>query len=390
MTDQFDFDKIIDRRKSGSYKWDDHAGDADDMIQLWVADMDFQTAPAVIEALRRRVDHGVFGYTFVSDDYYSALTDWFETQHSYTIDRNNVIYTLGVVPALSAIIKALTTPGDGVILNTPAYNCFFSSIRNNGCRVIENPLKRIDLKGGGFTYEFDFESLERLASDADNKLFVLCNPHNPTGRVWRSDELNRIAEICARNDVRVISDEIHCELTMPGYDYLPYGTVDHRAVICNSPSKAFNTAGLQIANIIAPDSETRSLIDRAININEVCDVNPFGVTGLIAAYRQGLPWLNALKSYLAGNYSLLQTFFREHLYEYKVAELEATYLAWIDISSSGKDADEIERMLCERAHVRVNGGAIYGDKRYIRINFALPRTKLNEALERIAPVLSSL
>ena len=177
---------------------------------------------------------------------------------------------------------------------------------------------------------------------------------------------------------------------MPGYDYLPYGTVDHRAVICNSPSKAFNTAGLQIANIIAPDSETRSLIDRAININEVCDVNPFGVTGLIAAYRQGLPWLNALKSYLAGNYSLLQTFFKEHLREYKVAELEATYLAWIDISSSGKDADEIERMLCERAHVRVNGGEIYGDKRYIRINFALPRTKLNEALERIAPVLSSL
>ncbi len=390
MSERFDFDRFVDRRNSGSYKWDDHSCDADDMIQLWVADMDFPTAPAVIDALRRRVEHGVFGYTYVPDEYYSALSDWFGTRHHYSIRRENVIYTSGVVPALSAIIKALAAPGDGVILNTPAYNCFFSSIRNNGCRIIESPLVRVEIEDGGFTYEFDYDSLEKLAAEPENKLFILCNPHNPTGRVWHRDELERVADICRRNGVRVISDEIHCELTMPGYEYVPYGTIDSQAVICNSPSKAFNTAGLQIANIVAPDAEIRQLIDRAININEVCDVNPFGVAGLIAAYNHGVSWLEALKVYLAGNYSLLQTFFRENLPAYPMARLEATYLAWIDITSSGKNADVIENLLCEKAHVRVNGGRMYGDNRFIRINFALPRKRLKEALERMAPMLSSL
>lgn len=390
MNERFDFDSYVDRRKSGSYKWDDHSGEPEDMIQLWVADMDFKTAPAVIDALLRRVEHGVFGYTFVPDEYYSALTKWFEERHSYTINRENVIYTSGVVPALSAIIKALAKPGEGVILNTPAYNCFFSSIRNNGCRIVENPLTRVVGGDGQFTFIMDFDGLEKLAAQPDNKLFILCNPHNPTGRVWKRDELERVADICRRNGVRVISDEIHCELTMPGYEYVAYGTIDPTAVICNSPSKAFNTAGLQIANIVAPDAETRQLIDRAININEVCDVNPFGVAGLIAAYNHGASWLEALKDYLAKNYSLLQTFFREKLPEYPTAKLEATYLAWIDVTSSGKGGDEIESLLCEKAHVRVNGGEMYGDNHYIRINFALPRKRLKEALERIAPVLSSL
>lgn len=390
MRDRFDFDNVVDRRYSGSYKWDDHQGDPDDMIQLWVADMDFRTAPVVIEALEKRVRHGVLGYTFVPDEYYSALINWFRSQHGYCIKREQVIYTSGVVPALSAIIKALTEPGDGVILNTPAYNCFFSSIRNNGCRLVESPLSKVDLPDGRFTYEIDFESLEKLASRSENKLFILCNPHNPSGRVWREDELKRIADICRRNKVRVVSDEIHCELTMPGYDYLPYGLVDHDAVICNSPSKAFNTAGLQIANIICPDDETKSKIDRAININEVCDVNSFGVAGLIAAYNHGLSWLNALKSYLADNYVVLTEFFEKNLPQYPVSKLEATYLAWIDMTSSGLNAEEIEQLLCDKAHVRVNSGSMYGDGRFIRINFALPRQKLTDALMRMEPVLASL
>ena len=390
MTDQFDFDSVVDRRYSGSYKWDDHEGDPDDMIQLWVADMDFRTAPVVIEALEKRVRHGVFGYTFVPDEYYSALINWFRSQHGYTIKREQVIYTSGVVPALSAIIKALTEPGDGVILNTPAYNCFFSSIRNNGCRIVESALTKVDLPDGRFTYEIDFNTLEKLASCPENKLFILCNPHNPSGRVWREDELKCIADICRRNGVRVISDEIHCELTMPGYDYIPYGLVDQEAVICNSPSKAFNTAGLQIANIICPDDETKSKIDRAININEVCDVNPFGVTGLIAAYNHGLSWLDALKSYLAENYAVLTEFFEKKLPQYPVSKLEATYLAWIDITSSGLKSEEIEQLLSDKAHVRVNSGSMYGDGRFIRINFALPRQRLMDALTRMEPVLASL
>ena len=390
MTNQFDFDSVVDRRLSGSYKWDDHEDDPSDMIQLWVADMDFRTAPCVISALEKRVQHGVFGYTYVPDEYYAAVINWFSSQHGYDIKREQIIYTSGVVPALSAIIKALTVPGDGVILNTPAYNCFFSSIRNNGCQLVESPLSRINLPDGKFTYEIDYDQLEALAAQAENKLFILCNPHNPSGRVWSEEELRRIADICHRNGVRVISDEIHCELTMPGYEYLPYGIIDHEAVICNSPSKAFNTAGLQIANIICPDRETKEKIDRAININEVCDVNPFGVAGLIAAYNQGLSWLTELKSYLAGNYALLTDFFEKHLPEYPVSKLEATYLAWIDITSSGLKSEEIEQLLRDKAHVRVNSGLIYGDDNFIRINFALPRQRLLDALTRIEPLLSAL
>ncbi len=389
MNMRYDFDSPVDRRASGSYKWDDNPGDPDDMIQLWVADMDFRAAPAVMDALRSRVEHGVFGYTYVPDSYYQSLTDWFERRHGYRISREKVIYTSGVVPAVSAVIKALTMPGDGVIVNTPAYNCFFSSIRNNGCRIVESPLCRVDIVGA-FTYRIDFDALEKLAADPSNRLFILCNPHNPSGRVWSHDELERVADICRRNGVRVISDEIHCELTVPGIGYIPYGTVDSAAVICNSPSKAFNTAGLQIANIIAPDLRTRAMIDKAINVNEVCDVNPFGVVGLVAAYNAGESWLDALRGYLAENYATLYAFFADRLPCYPVARLEATYLAWIDITASGLDGDAVCSLLADKAHVRIASGSIYGDRDYVRINFAVPRHVLTDALGRIAEVLNRL
>lgn len=389
MRQEYDFDTVTDRRHTGSYKWDSHDGRSD-MIEMWVADMDFRTAPAVISALERRVAHGVFGYTYVGDDYYDALCSWFSRRHGYEIDRSMVIYTSGVVPAVSAIIKALASPGDGVILHTPAYNCFYSSIRNNDCRVIDSPLLRRDLPDGRMRYEIDFGSLERLAADQSNKLLLLCNPHNPTGRVWTREELLRVAEICRRHDVRVVSDEIHCELTMPDISYTPYGLVDDCAVVCCSPSKAFNTAGLQIANIIAPDASVRALIDRAININEVCDVNPFGVAGLIAAYNEGDAWLVDLRRYLAGNYDLLLDFFRRELQDYPVTELEATYLVWADIKASGIGADEIERRMAGECGVRVASGSIYGDGGFIRLNIAMPRDVLREGLRRIASFLKPL
>lgn len=389
MKPEYDFDTVVDRRHTGSYKWDSHEGRSD-MIEMWVADMDFRTSPAVISALQRRVAHGVFGYTYVGDDYYDALCSWFSRKHGYDIYRPMVIYTSGVVPAVSAIIKALTVPGDGVILHTPAYNCFYSSICNNGCRVVGSPLLRRDLPDGRMRYEIDFDGLERLAADPDNKLLLLCNPHNPTGRVWTREELCRVAEICRRHDVRVISDEIHCELTMPGFRYVPYGTVDGRAVVCSSPSKAFNTAGLQIANIVAPDASVRALIDRAININEVCDVNPFGVAGLIAAYNEGEDWLEALRSCLAENYELLFGFFRRELPDYPVTELEATYLVWVDTSASGMTADDIERRMADECGVRVASGSIYGDGDYIRLNIAMPRAVLQEGLHRIASFFKPL
>ncbi|MDE7407146.1 MAG: aminotransferase class I/II-fold pyridoxal phosphate-dependent enzyme, partial [Muribaculaceae bacterium] len=237
---QYNFDEQTHRRGTDSYKWD--SAKDNDILPLWVADMDFRTAPAVTEALRKRVDSGIFGYVKVPDSYYESLSSWFRRRHGWMIDKSKVIYTSGVVPAVSAIIKALTKPGDGVIVQIPAYNCFFSSIRNNGCNIVENKLLRRDT-ADGFTYSIDFENLERLASEARNNLMLLCNPHNPTGRIWTREELEQVRDICHRHGVRVVSDEIHCELTMPGLEYMPYARVDKDAIVCCSPSKAFNIAG---------------------------------------------------------------------------------------------------------------------------------------------------
>ncbi|MDE6536000.1 MAG: pyridoxal phosphate-dependent aminotransferase [Muribaculaceae bacterium] len=378
------FDVAPDRRGSGSMKWDERP----EVLPLWVADMDFRTAPCVIDALKRRVEHGVFGYTFVRPEFYGALQWWFAEYHQWEIEREAIMYVPGVVPALSAIVKALAKPGEGVIVQTPVYNCFFSSIRNNGCRIVENPLRRVDLSEREFTYEMDFEDLERKAADAQTHLLLLCNPHNPAGRAWRRDELERLRDICRRNGVQVISDEIHCDLTMPGYDYIPYSTVDSEAIACLSPSKAFNTAGLQIAVIVCPDEEQRRLIDRAININEVCDVNPFGVEGLIAAYSpEGHKWLEELRKYLAENYKVLHEFLVAELPQVSFTKLEATYLPWIDVRSFGMTADELEDKLLREAKVWLNSGSMYGAEGYLRINIACPRERLIEGLKRIVECL---
>ena len=383
---KFDFDELTCRRGSGSLKWD--TVDDPEVLPLWVADMDFRTAPAVTEALIRRVETGIFGYVDVPDAFYEALEGWFSRRHGWTIARPHVIYTSGVVPAISAIIKALTIPGDGVIVNTPAYNCFFSSIRNNGCRQNDAPLRRVET-AGGFTFEMDFEQLEAVASDPRNRLMILCNPHNPTGRVWTLEELKKVRDICRRNDVAVVSDEIHCELTHGDRRYIPYATIDDSAIVCVSPSKAFNTAGLQIAAIVCPDECVRARVDRAINDNEVCDVNPFGVEGLIAAYTRGEEWLDALREYLDSNYSHLREVIGRHLPAWKMCDSESTYLAWIDVSATGLDGDAVAAMLLSEAKVRVSPGSDYGATDYIRINYACPRARLDEALDRIIRITRS-
>ncbi len=387
IMNEFDFDAPVERRGTGSYKWDTTA---DGVLPMWVADMDFKTAPIIIDALRRRVDHGVFGYTSVPEGYYEAVDSWFSRRHGYHVARRSIIYVPGVVPAISAIIKALVKPGEGVIVQTPVYNCFFSSIRNNDCITVENPLRRTDCGKGMFTYEIDFDDLETKASVPANRLLLLCNPHNPAGRVWSRDELSRIAEICRRNNVVIVSDEIHCELTMPGFDFVSMATVTDEAIICSSPSKAFNTAGLQIANIIANDPAQRALIDKAVNINEVCDVNPFGITGLIAAYNHGEPWLKALVAYLHDNYRLTRDFFAHHLPELPLARLEATYLVWIDISACHCDGDTLEKLLAKHDGILINSGTMYGDRNYIRLNIATRRALLTDGLHRLAAGLRSL
>ena len=378
---KYDFDRPVSRRGTDSYKWD--SAENERILPMWVADMDFRTAPAITDALRRRVEHGIFGYTRVPDSYYEAVSSWFSRRHGWAIDRDWIVYTSGVVPAISAVIKALTVPGDKVLVQTPVYNCFFSSIRNNGCEMVSSPLVFADN-----TYTIDYEDLEHKAADPKVKVMLLCNPHNPAGRVWKREELAHIGEICIRRGITVVSDEIHCELVFPEHRYTPFASVSEdflrHSVTCISPSKAFNIAGLQIANIVCADADRRARIDRAINDNEVCDVNPFGVIATQAAYNEGEEWLDQLIDYLHANYLYMRDFCREHLPEFPVAALEGTYLVWMDCRKLGMSSEELERRLVSEARLWLNAGTMYGaeGEGFMRWNIACPRNTLTEGLKR--------
>ena len=383
------FDEIIERRGTNCVKWDENPDET--LIPLWVADMDFRVAPAIQEALRRRVEHGVFGYNIVPDSYYEAVISWFQRRHGWAIRREEILYTTAVVPAMSVVIKALTMPGEKVLILSPAYNCFFTSIKNNGCEVLESELVRRSDSSVPLTFEIDWADFEAKCADEKTTLFLLCNPHNPTGRVWSREELSRMSDICQKHGVMVVSDEIHCELVMPGNTFVPFGTVAQEYVVMNSPSKSFNTAGLQIANIICPNASWRRRIDRAININEVCDVNPFGIVALQAAYNDSEDWIDELNQYLWGNYQMLCQFFAEQLPALVVSKLEGTYLPWVDVSALGIPVEQLCDRLLREAHVWVNPGTMYGPqtgKGYIRINIACPRSLLMEGLKRIVREVS--
>ncbi len=375
----FNFDEPVERRGTHCVKWDE--APSADVIPLWVADMDFAVAPAIQQAVQQRAKHPVYGYTVVEDDYYEALISWFQRRHQWTIQREHILYTTGVVPAISCAIRALTMPGEKVLILSPDYNCFFSSIRNNGCEVSESVLTLQNRR-----FEVDWEDFETRCADEKTTAFLLCNPHNPTGRVWSREELQRMRDICRHHGVHIISDEIHGELIMPGYQLCPMGTVDEQAVILNSPSKSFNTAGLQIANIISPDAEIRRRIDRAVNIHEVCDVNPFGPVALMAAYNESEQWIDELCQYLWCNYQALCTYVQQELPQWKVMPLEGTYLVWVDVSGCTDDVDAYCDHLLKEAKVWLNPGTMYGPQSgqgHLRINIACPRSRLMEALQRI-------
>ena len=386
---KYDFDKITPRRGSNSYKWD--SAEDSGVLPMWVADMDFQTAPCIIEALQKRVSHGIFGYTRVPEEYYDAVIQWFQRRHQWHIERDWFIYTSGVVPAISAVIKALAKEGDKILTLTPVYNCFFSSIRNNGC-----VLKSCPLRYEGNSFSIDFDDLERRAADPKATLMLLCNPHNPSGRVWTKEELKRIGDICMRHNVIVVSDEIHCELVHPGFRYTPFASVSEefqkRCVSCVSPSKAFNIAGLQIANIIVEDEEMRRRIDKAININEVCDVNPFGIVATIAAYNEGEEWLTQLMQYIHSNYVFFRDYCEKHFPQLPVAPLEGTYLAWMDCRCLGLPSEEMEERLVSEEKLWLNAGIMYGKEGegFMRWNLACPRAFVEEGLKRFGDLIQTL
>ena len=391
---KYNFDELVERRGTNCVKWDERpqVGERSsgmslsaDVIPLWVADMDFKAAPAILEAVKKRAEHGVFGYNIVPESYYEAVISWFHRRHQWEIQRQWILYTTAVVPAMSCVIKALTMPGEKVLILSPAYNCFFSSIKNNGCEVLESPLKAVD-----DSFEVDFDDFEAKCADEKTTLFLLCNPHNPSGRVWTREELQRMYDICQQHGVKVVSDEIHCELVMPGHQFVPFGTITDDCVVMNSPSKNFNTAGLQIANIICSHPSWRRRIDRAININEVCDVNPFGIVALQAAYNESEDWIDELNQYLWGNYQLLRDFIVENLPQWKVCRLEGTYLPWVDISAMGITSQELCDRLLAEAKVWINPGTMYGPQTgegYVRFNIAIQRSRLLDALQRIKAYL---
>ena len=375
---EYNFDRCPSRIGTESVKWDEYAPD---VLPLWVADMDFEAAPAILAALRRRVEHGVFGYELVPQDSFDAIASWFSRRHGWKgITREQVIPTTGVIPAYSAAIKAFTRPGDRVIVQTPCYNAFFPAVRNNGCREAVNPLLCRDGR-----FEMNFEELESLASDGRTTAMLLCNPHNPVGRVWTREELLRVGEICLRHGVFVISDEIHCELTRPGTGYVPFATLPDELVrnscTCCSPTKPFNIAGIQIANVIARDLDVVRRIDRAINDNECC--------------------LDALRAYLWENERLVRETFARELPCVTMPPLEGTYLMWLDCRAlcHFDRAKRVEKSVSERlaAHLRDNAkvalspGSWYGEagEGYLRLNIACPRATLAEGLSRLISGLRS-
>ncbi|TXJ62876.1 pyridoxal phosphate-dependent aminotransferase [Prevotella brunnea] len=384
---RYNFDIIINRRGTNSVKWDFEKEDG--VIPMWVADMDFQAAPAIRKAVEDRAKHGIFGYAKVPDSYYNAITSWFKRRHNWAIEKEWIVYTTGVIPAISAAIKALAMPGEKVLIQTPVYNCFFSSIRNQGCEVQESPLKR-----KGDTYVADWDDFERKCADEKTTVFLLCNPHNPAGRVWTKEELTRMWEICKQHNVAVISDEIHCELVMPGNEFTPFATVSEdcrdNCIVLNSPTKNFNIAGLQIANIVCANRQWRRRVERVINIFEVCDVNPFGIDALEAAYNESEDWMDELNRYLFDNYQFLKSTIEKELPGYEVLKLEGTYLVWMSIKPSGLTSEQFTEKLVKEGKVLINSGTMYGEKTgegYVRINIACPRKTLEEGLKRIIRVL---
>jgi len=367
-----------------------------DTLPLWVADMDFEVAPEIRTALQKRLDHGVFGYELLPDNYFLAMNRWFNHRHGWKgISRKNIVPTTGVIAAYSAAIKAMSVPGDKVIVFTPCYNAFFPAIRNNKCIQADCPLT---YKDG--LYSIDWELFEKMAADA--RILLFCNPHNPVGRVWTREELNKVAEICLKHNVFVISDEIHCELTYPGHDYTPWATLEPEyvkdSVTCFSPTKPFNIAGIQIANIYAADSEILAKMDRAINDNECCDVNVFGATALQAAYSEGGPWLDALREYLLHNARTVYCFLEDEIPGLYALPLEGTYLMWLDCRAYKPEQMPLEgfsEALGE--HLRTNHGltlstgTIYGSsgEGFMRLNIACPRKTLLEGLSRLRDGLKS-
>jgi len=384
---KYNFDEIISRKDSGSIKWDETP--FGEVLPMWIADMDFKSAPAILNALQERVDHGIFGYTEIPNAFYDAIIRWWKKRYGFKLEKEWLIPVSGVIPALSAAIQSLSKTGDHVIIQSPVYNHFYSSIENNGCVAIENNLLYDNGK-----YTIDFEDLAQKASDPKAKILIISNPHNPVGRVWKREELQAVGDICLKHNVLIISDEIHADLVFEGHVHIPVASLGEKyslnSVTLSSPTKSFNLAGLQVGYFFTQNEQFRKAIQSSFKLMGIELLNLFGISALIAAYEESDQWLDALKEYLQDNYLFLTQFINSNLPQIKVTPLEATYLVWLDCTAFGKTANELSHKLLEEQKLWLNSGTMYGGagEGFLRINIATSKILLEMGLKKLVKGLS--
>lgn len=380
MSMKYNFDKIPNRRGTNSLKWDVDKKE----LPMWVADMDFETVPEVQEALVQRVAHGVYGYSIIPDEWAMSYVNWWKNRHHFTMDPKKLIFTTGVIPALSSAVRKLTTPAENVLIQTPVYNNFFNSIRNNGRNAVEN-----ELIYDGKEYFVNWELLEKQLADPQTTLMILCNPQNPGGKIWDRETLARIGALCKEHGVVVIADEIHCDITAPGKEYIPFASVDETcreiSVTCIAPTKTFNLAGLQTAAVYAENPLLHHRMWRRLNTDEVAEPNAFAIQAAIAAFTYGGEWLDEMREYVAGNKQYVTEFLQEHIPQIHAAAGDATYLMWLDCSRITESGRQLAKFIRKTSGLYVSGGNQYGagGEKFLRLNVATSRALVENGMQRL-------
>jgi len=376
---KYDFDKVIDRKGTNSYKWDI----AENELPMWVADMDFQTAPEITDAIVKRAQHGIFGYNTLPDEWYDAYISWWRDRHGITYSSEHLIFSTGVIPTISSCVRKLSTPAENVLIMTPVYNIFYNCIRNNGRNILECP---VDYTNG--RYEINWNDLEKKLADPQTSLMLLCNPHNPIGKIWDRETLAKIGELAYDNNVIVISDEIHCDITDPGTEYVPFASVSERcaqnSVVCITPTKAFNIAGIQTSAVAVMNRSIRHKVWRALNTDECAEPNSFAVQAAVAAFTKGGRWLDELRDYIYENKQTVKAYFEENIPSVKLVSSQATYLLWLDCSALTDDSKAFASYIRKTTGLYLSNGVQYGNgEHFLRMNIACPRSLLMDGLERL-------
>ena len=382
---KYNFDKITDRTGTASLKWDIKENE----LPMWVADMDFEAAPAIVKAIGNRAQNGIFGYSVIPPQWSESICGWWRERHHYNMQPETLLFCTGVVPAIVSIIRTMTSAGDNVLIQSPVYNIFFKIIRNNGRNVIENKLKY-----DGTDYSVDFEDLEQKLADPKTTLMILCNPQNPTGKIWDRETLGEIGRLCIKHNVLVVSDEIHCDITDPDKEYVPFASVSEElamnSVTCISPTKAFNIAGIQTSAVMVPDRKLRRLIGQGLRTDELSEPNAFAVSTAIAAFTEGGEWLEQLKQYIYENKLTVKKYLEDNIPMIKLIPSEATYLLWLDCTAFVKDGDNFAEYIRNASGLWVSDGSAYGNgDKFLRMNIATQRERVLDGLERLKKSVSA-